>query len=169
MLTVASAKNIPCVLTRVTLQAFQQPEIRLVPCGCFSTDPQHHRKCRQRKFYGARIRLHSLITHLACFTCLHTCLFSANTYICKPSVNRPRMYRGRANGVRPSSSLSPWPLLWAKPSEWDFPGGPVVKNSPSVQRARIWSLVWERPTWLGAAKPMHHRYWTHTLGPSLYK
>ena len=72
------------------------------------------------------------------------------------------------NGGRSSSSLFPWPVLWAKPSEWDFPGGPVVKNSPPMQGAWIWSLVREGPTWLGVTKPRHHKYWTHTLGPSVH-
>ena len=32
-----------------------------------------------------------------------------------------------------------------------------------MQGTRVWALVWEDPTCLGATKPMHHNYWACTL------
>ena len=52
----------------------------------------------------------------------------------------------------PYSGTSETPLL-------GFPGGPVVKNPPAMQRTWIWSLIWEDPTVHKATEPMHHNYW----------
>ena len=46
--------------------------------------------------------------------------------------------------------------------------GKKKKNPPPVQGTRVQSLVWEDPTCLGAAKPMHHNYWTCALEPVLH-
>lgn len=100
--------------------------------GCLSASPQHPRKCKQRRFYEARIKLYSPIchtSHLACFTCLYTCLFSVDIYNCNPSVNRESGDRGGACGIRPSSPSPLWPVLWAKP-EWCL--WPAVENSVST-------------------------------------
>ena len=40
--------------------------------------------------------------------------------------------------------------------EWDFPGGPLVKN-PSAN-AWVISLAWEDPTFCRATKPVGHSY-----------
>lgn len=59
--------------------------------GCFYISPLYHRKCKQRQFYGARIKLSSPICHIfhrAFFTCSHICLFSADFLICNLSANR---------------------------------------------------------------------------------
>lgn len=53
--------------------------IQTMTCSILSTSPKHPRKCKHRQFYGARIKSYSSICHTssrACFTCLHTCLFS---------------------------------------------------------------------------------------------
>ena len=34
-------------------------------------------------------------------------------------------------------------------------GGPVVKNPPCSAGVPVGSLLWEDPTWLGAAQPVH--------------
>ena len=48
----------------------------------------------------------------------------------------------------------------------DFPGGPVVKNPPGMQRTWVESLIWEYFTCPGATKPMKHDYWSpHALEP----
>ena len=63
----------------------------------------------------------------------------------------------------------------------DFPGGPVVKNPPArasllaqwwrihmpMQETQVRSLIQEDLTCRGAAQPMHHHYWAHTLEPGL--
>ena len=36
----------------------------------------------------------------------------------------------------------------------DFPGSPVVKNSPAIQGTQVPSLVQEDPTCCGTTKPM---------------
>ena len=35
-------------------------------------------------------------------------------------------------------------------------GGPVVKNPPCSARGTGWIPLWEDPTWLGAAQPVHN-------------
>ena len=51
-----------------------------------------------------------------------------------------------------------------KPGNWDFPGGPVVKNLPCNAGNSVfdpWSGNYE-PTWRGAIRPKHHNYWAHS-------
>ena len=40
----------------------------------------------------------------------------------------------------------------------DFPGGPVVKNLPAIQRTWIQSLAWEHPTRHRGAGPICNNY-----------
>ena len=35
-------------------------------------------------------------------------------------------------------------------------GGPVVRTHLAVQGVQVGSLLWEDPTWLGAAQPVHN-------------
>ena len=49
--------------------------------------------------------------------------------------------------------------------EYNFPGSPVVKNSPANAGTRIQSLVQEDPTRHGATKPAHHNYRARALEP----
>ena len=49
------------------------------------------------------------------------------------------------------------PVLKTSPSR-DFPGGAVVMNPPANAGDRVQVLVWEDPTCLRAAKPVHHNY-----------
>ena len=52
----------------------------------------------------------------------------------------------------------------------DFPGSPVVKNTPANEGNTSWSLVWEDSICHGATKPIHHHYWKPTcLGPIFCK
>ena len=50
-------------------------------------------------------------------------------------------------------------------SSWDFPGGTVVKNPPTMQGTWVRALAREDPTCCGATKPMCHNYWACALEP----
>ena len=43
----------------------------------------------------------------------------------------------------------------------DFPGDPVLNNSPVNERDMVQSLVWEDTTCHGATKPVRRNYWAH--------
>ena len=45
----------------------------------------------------------------------------------------------------------------------DFPGGPVAKNPPAVQRTWVWSLVQEDPTRHSASKSKCYNHWAQAL------
>ena len=42
---------------------------------------------------------------------------------------------------------------WFKHCQDGFPGGSMLKNPPSVQETRVWSLAWKDPACHGATKP----------------
>ena len=46
---------------------------------------------------------------------------------------------------------------------WDFPSSSVDKNLPASAGAQARSLVQEDSTCCRATKPVHHKYWAHTL------
>ena len=45
-----------------------------------------------------------------------------------------------------------------------FSGGSVVKSRPAMQEMLIWSLIWQDPTYCGAAESMYN-YWACDLQP----
>ena len=47
----------------------------------------------------------------------------------------------------------------------DFPGGPMVKNSPANAGTGVRSLLWEDSTCLRATKSTRHNYWAQALEP----
>ena len=64
------------------------------------------------------------------------------------------------------SELSFSSVKWVrKRNIWDFPGSPVVKNSPCNAGDSCWIPVWETkiPHGSGATKSKHHNYWVWPL------
>ena len=73
----------------------------------------------------------------------------------------------RASGI--SKTSDHWPFSSKKSPTKNYWGSSLVLQGIRInlpmQGTRVWSLVWEDPTCLGATRPLSHNYWACGLEP----